>query len=159
MDSAFWSPGSHSACIIVQVRLQAFDLQICPDGAQRRWICRFAGCRRFVFNEGLKVQRALRDFDQSYRNFFEGRASAPKLNRKGRHDRFRYPQGIRLDPANARVFLPKIGWVRLHRTARIACEVSGARGRQQQESAEENLEAPKASSAVGIPSLSARAAA
>ena len=45
-------------------------------------------------------------------NFFQKRADFPRFKRKGQSDNFRYPQGCRLDQANNRVFLPKLGWVR-----------------------------------------------
>jgi putative transposase len=60
------------------------------------------------------LQHALRDLDKAYRNFFEKRAGFPRFKRKGCHDSFRYPEPkqIKLDEANARIFLPKLGWLR-----------------------------------------------
>ncbi|HBZ57563.1 MAG TPA: hypothetical protein DEO49_00210 [Sutterella sp.] len=49
---------------------------------------------------------------RGYANFFSGRAEHPKFKAKGIHDAFRYPQGVKLDERNCRIWLPKIGWVR-----------------------------------------------
>jgi putative transposase len=40
------------------LRLQAFKFELCPDGAQRRLMRRFAGCRRFVYNRALALQQS-----------------------------------------------------------------------------------------------------
>jgi putative transposase len=62
------------------------------------------------------LQQALKDLDRAYVNFFQKRADFPRFKRKGVHDAFRYPQGFKLDEDNARIFLPKIGWVRYHKS-------------------------------------------
>lgn len=36
----------------------------------------------------------------------------PRFTKRGQNDAFRYPQGIKLDQANKRISLPKLGWVR-----------------------------------------------
>ena len=66
-------------------------------------------------------QQALRDLEAAYTGFFAKRAGAPRFRKKGRHERFRYPdpKQIRLDEANDRVFLPRLGWVR-YRNSRPA---------------------------------------
>lgn len=61
------------------------------------------------------LQQALKDLERAYTNFFEKRADFPKFKKKGRAgDSFRYPdpKQIKLDQANDRIFLPKLGWVR-----------------------------------------------
>lgn len=68
------------------------------------------------------LQQTLKDLERAYRNFFEKRADFPRFKKKGQSDRFRYPQGCKLDQANSRIFLPKLGWVR-YRNSR---EVKGA---------------------------------
>ncbi|QTR46903.1 helix-turn-helix domain-containing protein [Thiothrix litoralis] len=59
------------------------------------------------------LQHALKDLDKAYQNFFAKRADFPRFKRKGNGDRFRYPdpKQIKLDPANNRLFLPKLGWI------------------------------------------------
>ena len=58
------------------------------------------------------LQQALKDLERAFANFFAGRAAFPRFHKKGQHDSFRYPQGVKLDAANARIYLPKLGWVR-----------------------------------------------
>lgn len=67
------------------------------------------------------LQQALRDLERAYANFFEGRAEFPRFKKKGRNESFRYPdpQQFRLEQGNARIFLPKLGWLR-YRNSREA---------------------------------------
>lgn len=62
------------------------------------------------------LQQSLKDLDRAYVNFFQKRADFPRFKKKGVHNAFRYPQGFKLDEGNARVFLPKIGWVRYRKS-------------------------------------------
>lgn len=55
------------------------------------------------------LQQSLKDLCAAYRNFFEQRSAFPKFKKKGSHDSFRFPQGVKLDEPNSRIFLPKIG--------------------------------------------------
>ena len=144
-------------------RLQAFKYELMPNGEQQRNMRRFAGACRFVFNQGLALQKArhdqgekklsafalnnllpawkncpatqwlkdspsqtlqqsLKDLERAYSNFFAKRAAFPRFKKKGKGDSFRYPQGCKLDQANNRIFLPKLGWLR-YRNSR---EVLGA---------------------------------
>ncbi len=70
------------------------------------------------------LQQALLDLDRAYQNSFQKRAAFPKFHQKGLRDSLREsdPQCIKLDQANSRMQLPKIGWVR-YRNSR---EVLGA---------------------------------
>ncbi|TKD46811.1 RNA-guided endonuclease InsQ/TnpB family protein [Azotobacter chroococcum] len=67
------------------------------------------------------LQQALKDLEKAYKNFFEKRADFPRFKRKGQSDSFRYPdpKQIKLDQANGRIFLPKLGWLR-YRNSREA---------------------------------------
>jgi putative transposase len=61
------------------------------------------------------LQQTLKDLDRAYGNFFAKRADFPRFKKKGRsRDSFRYPdpKQIKLDQANSRIFLPKLGWLR-----------------------------------------------
>lgn len=58
------------------------------------------------------LQQTLKDLEQAYGNFFAKRAAFPRFKKKGQHDSFRYPQGVKLDQGNSRVFLPKLGWLK-----------------------------------------------
>ena len=59
------------------------------------------------------LQQALKNLERAYTNFFEKRAAFPRFKKKGQSESFRYPQGFQLDQANGRIFLPKLGWMRL----------------------------------------------
>jgi putative transposase len=67
------------------------------------------------------LQQALKDLEKAYKNFFEKRADFPRFKRKGQSDSFRYPdpKQTKLDQANGRIFLPKLGWLR-YRNSREA---------------------------------------
>ena len=58
------------------------------------------------------LQQSLKDLERAYTNFFAKRASFPRFKKKGQRESLRYPQGCKLDQANKRIFLPKLGWVR-----------------------------------------------
>ena len=58
------------------------------------------------------LQQTLKDLERAYTNFFAKRADFPRFKKKGLSDSFRYPQGFKLDQANSRLFLPKLGWLR-----------------------------------------------
>jgi putative transposase len=70
------------------------------------------------------LQQALKDLERAYANFFAKRADMPRFKKKGQRDSFRYPdpKQIKLDQANSRIYLPKLGWIR-YRNSR---EVPGA---------------------------------
>ena len=136
-------------------RLQAFKYELQPNGEQTRFMRRFAGSCRFVFNKALAMQKAiyeggekklgyaglcktltewrnstdtawladapvhplqqtLKDLERAYTNFFAKRADFPRFKKKGQHDSFRYPDAkqFKIDQANSRIFLPKLGWIR-----------------------------------------------
>ena len=61
------------------------------------------------------LQQALKNLERAYKNFFAQRADFPCFKKKGHCQSFRYPdaQQFRLDTDNARIFLPKLGWLRL----------------------------------------------
>lgn len=64
------------------------------------------------------LQQALRDLDRAYRNWWEGRARAPRPRRKGINDSFRFPDPVSLavernGKSSGRVKLPKLGWIPL----------------------------------------------
>jgi putative transposase len=57
------------------------------------------------------LQQTLKDSESAHPNFFEKRADCPRFKKKGRGDRFRYPQGFKIDQGNSRLSLPKMGWI------------------------------------------------
>jgi putative transposase len=87
--------------------------------------------KREVGQEWLKdapsqaLQHALKNLDKAYQNFFAKRADFPRFKRKGSGDSFRYPdpKQIKLDQANSRIFLPKLGWVRYRNSRDVLGEL------------------------------------
>lgn len=65
------------------------------------------------------LQQALKDLDRAYTNFFAKRADAPRFKKKGLHSSFRYPQNIKLDQHNSRIYLPKLGWMRYRNSREV----------------------------------------
>lgn len=67
------------------------------------------------------LQHALKDLDRAYKNFFAKRADFPRFKKKGMGDSFRYPDAkqFKVDQANSRVFLPKLGWLRYRNSRTI----------------------------------------
>ncbi|HAU7996630.1 TPA: helix-turn-helix domain-containing protein, partial [Escherichia coli] len=126
-------------------RLQAFKFQLRPGGQQEREMRRFAGACRFVFNRALArqmaswlvewknatetqwlkdspsqpLQQSLKDLERAYKNFFRKRAAFPRFKKRGQNDAFRYPQGVKLDQENSRIFLPKLGWMRYRNSRQV----------------------------------------
>ena len=69
------------------------------------------------------LQQSLKNLERAYKNFFEKRADFPRFKKKGHSDSFSYPQGIKLDQGNSRVFLPKLGWLRYRNSRDVLGEV------------------------------------
>ena len=71
------------------------------------------------------LQQTLKDLDKAYKNFFSKRASFPVFKKKGKGDSFRYPEPkhFKIDQANGRVFLPKLGWMRYCKSREVLGEL------------------------------------
>ena len=71
------------------------------------------------------LQHALKDLDRAYKSFFEKRMSFPKFKRRGDNSSFRYPdpKQFELDQANARIKLPKLGWIRYRKSRDVVGEL------------------------------------
>ena len=69
------------------------------------------------------LQQALKNLERAYQNFFEKRADFPRFKKKGQSDSFRYPQGIKLDQGNSRIFLPKLGWLHYRNSREVLGEL------------------------------------
>jgi putative transposase len=71
------------------------------------------------------LQQGLKDLERAYQNFFEGRAEFPTFKKKGRGEGFRYPdpKQIKLDNANGRISLPKLGWLRYRKSRDVLGDV------------------------------------
>lgn len=63
------------------------------------------------------LQQTLKDLDRAYRDGFDKSQPQKRLptpRRRGRRDSFRFPQRFKVE--GNRVYLPKIGWVRFHKS-------------------------------------------
>jgi len=71
------------------------------------------------------LQQAILDLDRAYTNFFQKRTLFPKFHKKGQRDSFREsdPKCIKLEQANSRIQLPKIGWVRYRNSREVLGQI------------------------------------
>jgi putative transposase len=67
------------------------------------------------------LQQALKNLERAYANFFAKRADFPRFKKRGQGDSFRYPDAkqIKLEEANSRIYLPKLGWVRYRSSRKV----------------------------------------
>ncbi len=63
----------------------------------------------------------LKDLERAYKGFFPKLVAFPRFKKRGQNDAFRYPQGVKLDQENSRIFLLKLGWMRYWNS----CQVMG----------------------------------
>ena len=76
------------------------------------------------------LQQSLRDLDTAYQNFFKGHSRYPRFKRKYDRQSYRYPQRFKL--VGNRIYLPKVGWVKVvihrpHEGEMKSCTVSKTR--------------------------------
>jgi putative transposase len=69
------------------------------------------------------LQHALKNLDRAFTNFFDKRAEFPRFKKRGYDDSFRFPQGLRFDQDNSRIFLPKLGWMRYRNSRHVQGEL------------------------------------
>jgi putative transposase len=75
------------------------------------------------------LQQGLLDLHRSFESFFARRSGFPRFrSRKSSRATFRYPQRVKV--AERRVFLPKVGWVRMRRSKDLGDYTGGATVRQ-----------------------------
>lgn len=71
------------------------------------------------------LQQALKDVDRAFQNFFERRARYPRFkSRKRSQPSFRIPQRVRVE--GAKVYIPKVGWVKLRQSQPVDCKTKSA---------------------------------
>lgn len=68
------------------------------------------------------LQHSLKDLEQAYKNFFrrvkqKETPGFPRFKKREQKNSFRLPQGVKVD--ESKVFLPKIGWIRFHKSQEI----------------------------------------
>ena len=67
------------------------------------------------------LQQTLKDLDRALKDAFKKKKGFPKFKKRGLHDSFRYPQGVKVEGSN--VFLPKIGKIRFVKSREIEGEI------------------------------------
>jgi len=71
------------------------------------------------------LQQALQDLDRAFKAFFQRRARFPRFKtRKKDPPRFRIPQRVRVE--EGKVYLPKVGGVKIRQSQPIDCIIKGA---------------------------------
>jgi putative transposase len=71
------------------------------------------------------LQQALKDLHRAFGNFFAKRAGHPRFkSRKRDRARFRIPQRVKLDAG--KVYVPKVGWVRIRLSRKVEGTIKGA---------------------------------
>jgi putative transposase len=98
--------------------------------------------------------------ERAYANNFSKRANFPQFKKKGQSDSLRNPdpKQIKLDQGNARIFLPKLGWLRYRHSREVLGTVKNATVSLSggkwfvsiQTEREVQAPLPKANSAIGI---------
>jgi putative transposase len=64
------------------------------------------------------LQQSIVNVDRAFSNFFAHRAGFPQFKSKHARQSIHYPQRVKIDQENERIYLPKVGWIKivLHRT-------------------------------------------
>ena len=72
------------------------------------------------------LQQTLKNLERAFKEGFDKNQpikKMPTFKKKGMSDSFRYPQGVKLDEAAKSIYLPKIGWVKYHRSRKITGDI------------------------------------
>ncbi len=116
----------NKALALQKERLAAKEKRLTPNAVSRELtIWRHARSLRFLAEAPTHpLQQALRDLDRAIKDAFNKKSLKrfPRFKKKGVHDGFRYPdpKQFKVDQANSRIFLPKIGWVLYRKSRAIA---------------------------------------
>jgi len=70
------------------------------------------------------LQQKLKDLETAYKNFFAGQAKYPNFKSKRGKQTIRYPQRFKLN--SKKIYLPKVGWVKLKQHRQIEGEMKNA---------------------------------
>lgn len=94
-----------------------------PYGKMASWLVEWKNATEMQWlkdSPSQPLQQSLKDLERAYKNFFQKRAAFPRFKKRGQNDAFRYPQGVKLDQENSRIFLPKLGWMRYRNSRQVA---------------------------------------
>ncbi len=76
-----------------------------PYGKMASWLVEWKNATETQWlkdSPSQPLQQSLKDLERAYKNFFH-----------------RYPQGVKLDQENSRIFLPKLGWMRYRNSRQV----------------------------------------
>ncbi len=93
-----------------------------PYGKMASWLVEWKNATETQWlkdSPSQPLQLSLKDLERAYKNFFQNRAAFPRFKKRGQNDAFRYPQGVKLDQENSRIFLPKLGWMRYRNSRQV----------------------------------------
>ncbi|EFO3359581.1 TPA: transposase [Escherichia coli] len=93
-----------------------------PYGKMASWLVEWKNATETQWlkdSSSQPLQQSLKDLERAYKNFFRKRAAFPRFKKRGQNDAFRYPQGVKLDQENSRIFLPKLGWMRYRNSRQV----------------------------------------
>ncbi|EET6316740.1 TPA: RNA-guided endonuclease InsQ/TnpB family protein, partial [Escherichia coli] len=93
-----------------------------PYGKMASWLVEWKNATETQWlkdSPSQPLQQSLKDLERAYKNFFQNRAAFPRFKKRGQNDVFRYPQGVKLDQENSRIFLPKLGWMRYRNSRQV----------------------------------------
>ena len=93
-----------------------------PYGKMASWLVEWKNATEMQWlkdSPSQPLQQSLKDLERAYKNFFRKRAAFPRFKKRGQNDAFRYPQGVKLDQENSRIFLPKLGWMRYRNSRQV----------------------------------------
>ena len=93
-----------------------------PYGKMASWLVEWKNATEtqwLKYSPSQPLQQSLKDLERAYKNFFRKRAAFPRFKKRGQNDAFRYPQGVKLDQENSRIFLPKLGWMRYRNSRQV----------------------------------------
>ena len=93
-----------------------------PYGKMASWLVEWKNATETQWlkdSPSQPLQQSLKDLERVYKNFFRKRAAFPRFKKRGQNDAFHYPQGVKLDQENSRIFLPKLGWMRYRNSRQV----------------------------------------
>ena len=107
-----------NAAIAEQQRRREADDKFAGHAAMCKWLTAWRHAPETAWLAETPIhplQQTLRRLEATYQRFFAGQGGYPKFKRRGQEPGLRFPdpKQFALDPANARVKLPKLGWLRL----------------------------------------------
>lgn len=90
-----------------------------PYGKMASWLVEWKNATETQWlkdSPSQPLQQSLKDLERATSS---RRAAFPRFKKRGQNDAFRYPQGVKLDQENSRIFLPKLGWMRYRNSRQV----------------------------------------